>query len=709
MLHKKDKPLHQDTNDQIYRIEGMDCSSCAASLEKHMANLPSVQKVQVHFSTGKMKIAHSLPPESIQKEIKKAGYTGQLLTGQKSLPSTSTAKGNVAALLAGLFIACGYILSHTGLSQFTTDIFYGLAIVISGAKPAKSAYYALKSRSLDMNVLMAIAAIGAAILGEWLEGASIVWLFAIGNILQNKSIDKTRSSIRDLMDLTPPQAWLKTARGLVQQSIEAIKVGETIVVKPGERIPLDGTILNGESSVNQAPITGESVPVDKKEGDAVYAGTVNESGALEVKVISSANDTTLSRIIHLVEEAQEKKAKSQAFVDRFAAIYTPIVFLLAIFTMIIPPLLNVGSRNEWLYKGLELLVIACPCALVISTPVAIVSAIGNAAKKGILIKGGTALETAGKLNVVAFDKTGTLTKGKPTVCSVNVLAEVAEKDLLSIARTIEEQSKHPIAKAIIEHAEKRNIIGLKGEAYQAIPGKGATATINGIDYFAGNEKLFAEMNLSLQNVKVLFEEFQQEGHTVVLIGTRTKILGLIAVSDQVRESSAYALKRLKEIGMAEIVMLTGDNEGTAKKIAKEALVNRYFAELLPEDKVAKINQLRKDGTVVGMVGDGINDAPALATADLGIAMGGAGTDTAIETADIVLMADHLEKLPHAIQLSRKAMTIIKQNIWFSLITKLTALALIYPNYLTLWIAVLSDTGAALIVILNSMRLLRFKA
>lgn len=558
-----------------------------------------------------------------------------------------------------------------------------------------------------MNVLMISAAIGAALIGQWLEGATVVWLFALGATLQNKSIERTRESIRGLIDLAPSEAWVKVETELVKTSVEDITVGTTIVVKPGEKIPLDGTVIGGNSTVNQAPITGESIPIDKQIGDSVYAGTINEEGSLEITVTKLVEDTTLSRIIHLVEEAQEKKAPTEAFVDRFAKIYTPIVFLLAISVMILPPLLGMGTWMDWIYRGLELLVVACPCALVISTPVAIVSAIGNAARNGVLIKGGTALEIAGSLNAIAFDKTGTLTEGKPQVMHVRSL-DCPENELLSIATTIEEYSNHPIARAITTYAKEQQISVQEGKEFRAIVGKGAQVNINGETYYAGNAALFDDLGTSLQVWKEPIQEMQRIGQTVVLIGTNHTILGMISVADSIRSTTYQTIQELKRTGIRETVMLTGDNEGTANHIAQKAKVDRYFANLLPEDKVRSVKHLQSEGKTVAMIGDGINDAPALATANLGIAMGGAGTDTAMETADIVLMADNLEKLPYTMKLSRKALHIIKQNIWFSLIIKFIALAFIFPGWLTLWIAVLSDTGAALLVILNSMRLLQNK-
>ncbi|WP_442951192.1 heavy metal translocating P-type ATPase [Paenibacillus sp. 481] len=710
--------IDTDKNKRTYLIEGMDCSSCALTLENHLKSQPAVTSIKVNFSTGKMHIVHDNDVQTIMDEVAKVGFTATLATRQREQGGQAGQggqrpqnKGKVdlsLTIFSGAMLALGFIGTLTDVSSNISTALFILAMITGGYKPAKSAFYAIKSRSLDMNVLMSIAAIGAGLIGEWLEGATVVWLFAIGNALQTRAIEKTRNSIRGLMDLTPSEAWLKSGETISRTPVEEIAVGQIIIIKPGEKIPLDGDIVVGVSSVNQAPITGESVPVDKEPGDVVYAGTINESGSLEVKVTKLVEDTTVAKIIHLVEEAQEKKAPTQAFIDRFAHIYTPIVFAVAMAMIVFPPLFGWGTWAEWYYKGLELLVVACPCALVISTPVAIVSAIGNAAKNGVLIKGGAFLEIAGAVNAIAFDKTGTLTEGKPKVSHIETWGE-SKESILSIARTIEEHSKHPIAQAILSYAAAQHIAPRKGESFQTIVGKGAQATIEGTDYFAGNLKLFQDMNVPLNNITNYARELQQEGNTLVLIGTRHHVLGLIAVADAIRPATLGTISKLKDAGIQQVVMLTGDNEGAARKISTQSGIDRYFADLLPENKVEAVKKMQQEGYKIAMVGDGINDAPALATADLGIAMGGAGTDTAMETADIVLMADNLEKLPHTVELSRKALRIIKQNIWFSIAVKLVALMLIFPGWLTLWLAVLSDTGAAILVILNSMRLLKMKS
>ncbi|MCA0983131.1 cadmium-translocating P-type ATPase [Halobacillus yeomjeoni] len=692
---------------QTYKIEGMDCSSCAQTLENHLNKNPDVQEVRVNFSTGKMKIDHRTTVEKIKKEVKRSGFTAHLDEKLQEDANTSKFKKEVNTIFSGLLLAIGFALSFTPVPEWISIAAYAGAILTGGFKPARSAFYAIKSKSLDMNVLMASAAIGAALIGEWFEGAMVVWLFALGNTLQDRSLERTRESIRSLVNLTPSEATVKRGDQWVQMPVENISIESTVLIKAGDKIPVDGTVMKGFSSVNQAPITGESIPVDKHTDDPVYAGTINESGSLEVTVTKKAEDTTIAKIIHLVEEAQEKKAPTQAFIDRFANVYTPIVFGLALSIMILPPLLGFGSWGDWFYKGLALLVVACPCALVISTPVAIVSAIGNAARNGVLIKGGTFLEKAGTITAIAFDKTGTLTEGKPKVSHV-IPVETDPTELLRIVRTLEDHSNHPIARAIIEYTNERNISSVEADDFATIAGKGVQATIEGEGYFAGKPGLFRDHKVNLSHVAEHIESLEKQGETLILVGTRNRLMGIISVADSIRAITVNAIQTLKGIGINESVMLTGDHEGTAEKIAGEAGIDRYFAGLLPEDKVTSVKTLQKEGKQVAMVGDGINDAPALATSDLGIAMGGAGTDTAMETADIVLMADNLEKLPYTVRLSRKALAIIKQNIWFSILTKVAALVLIFPGLLTLWMAVLADTGAALIVILNSMRLIRQK-
>lgn len=692
-----------------YNVYGMDCGNCAKTIEKHLNNQPGVQAVDVSFSTGKMKIAHTLKDKDIVRQVKKIGYNAEPLNqdneGQLGQRIQRIELGLIG--ITGLFILTGFIMTLMTNHVLIPTILFVSAMLINGVRPVKNAYYAILSKSLDMNVLMSVAAIGAALIGEWFEGAVIVWLFAIGNILQNRSMENTRRSIRGLMNLAPETALVKFGQGPVEKNVQEINIDDTLIIKPGAYIPLDGIMTLGHSSINQAPITGESLPIDKSPGDEVYAGTINTNGSIEIEVTRLTKDTKLAKIIHMVEEAQEKKAPTEAFIDKFASIYTPIVFLVALVTIVIPPLLGFGDWGSWFYRGLTLLVVACPCALVISTPVAIVSAIGNAAKNGVLIKAGTFLEKAGHIDAIAFDKTGTLTEGEPKVATVTP-ENIEMQDLLSIIYTLESHSTHPIASAVTAYAKANEAPLLQGHTFNNIPGRGVSGIIQNITYYAGNLRLFKEKNIDIHAVKPSIEALEAQGKTTIIIGTEEQIIGVISVADSMRNSSDLALDQLRQTGTSQLVMLTGDNQGTAAHIAEQSSINRYFADLLPDDKVEAIKKLQTEGHTVAMVGDGINDAPALATADLGVAMGGIGTDTAMETADIVLMADNLERLPFTMRLSKKALNIIKQNIWFSLLIKAIALILIVPEWLTLWMAVLSDTGAAVIVILNSLRLFRIK-
>lgn len=559
-----------------------------------------------------------------------------------------------------------------------------------------------------MKTLMTIAVVGAAIIGEWGEGAVVVFLFAISEALESYSMDKARQSIRTLMDIAPNTAMIKRGKNEYEIAVEDIQIGDVMILKPGQKVAMDGEVIHGQSSINQASITGESVPVLKMIGDEVFAGTLNEEGSLEVRVTKRVEDTTISKIIHLVEEAQAEKAPSQQFVDKFAKYYTPSILLISFLVALFPPLFLGGEWNEWIYRGLAVLVVGCPCALVISTPVAIVTAIGNAARNGVLIKGGIHLEETGRLKVVAFDKTGTLTKGTPEVTSVVSLSEMNNLEILQVSASIEKFSQHPLASAILKEAKKEKIELLPVDDFQSITGKGAKATIGDQLIYIGSPNLFRETMSLSSSIEDQVKEQQLDGKTVMLLGTEHEVKGFIAVADQVRDSSFSVIKKLHKLGIQKTIMLTGDNQSTGSAIGRQLELTDVRAELMPEDKLSVIKSLREDYGKVAMIGDGVNDAPALASATVGIAMGGAGTDTALETADIALMADDLEKLPYTIALSRKTLNIIFQNVAFALGLKVLALLLIIPGWLTLWMAIFADMGATLIVVLNSLRLIRTK-
>lgn len=614
---------------------------------------------------------------------------------------------NVA--ISGLFLLFGW-MGHLYFGEESLLVIFAfiLSMIVGGYRLFSAGLKNLVRLQFDMRTLMTIAIIGAALIGEWGEGATVVILFAISEVLEAYSMDKARQSIQSLMDITPKEALIRRNGREISVHVDEIQVNDIMIVKPGEKIAMDGLVLEGTSSINQAAITGESMPVIKTEGDNVYAGTLNEEGLLEIAVTKRVEDTTLAKIIHLVEEAQAERAPSQAFVDRFAKYYTPLIMLIAVLVALIPPVFLGGDWSSWIYQGLAVLVVGCPCALVISTPVSIVTAIGNAARNGVLIKGGIYLEEMGALRAIAFDKTGTLTKGIPTVTNVININGEEQENLKTIA-AIEKGSNHPLSSAILSKAreEKISFDSIPVTQFISITGKGIKANVNGKTYVVGSPKLFDDF-YDMKDVNELVERFQSEGNTIVLFGNEENILSIITIQDEVRENSGTVIQLLHKLGIKETVMLTGDNEGTARLISKKVGVTQTASELLPEEKLAYIKKLRDQYGKVGMVGDGINDAPALAAASVGIAMGGAGTDTALETADIALMGDDLKKLPFTVKLSRKALHIIKQNIVFSIGIKLFALLLVVPGWLTLWIAIFADMGATLIVTLNALRLLRVR-
>lgn len=612
-----------------------------------------------------------------------------------------------------VFLLIGWYSGHiNGEESISTILAYGASILVGGYRLFRTGIKNLFRLEFDMRTLMTIAVIGAAFIGEWGEGATVVILFAISEALETYSMDKARQSIHSLMDIAPKEALIR--RGMKEFTVEVddIQIGDIMIVKPGQKIAMDGIVVKGFSAVNQAAITGESVPAAKKMDDEVFAGTLNEEGLLEVKVTKPVEDTTIAKIIHLVEEAQAERAPSQAFVDRFAKYYTPVIMLIALGVAVLPPLFFGAAWDKWIYQGLAVLVVGCPCALVISTPVSIVTAIGNAARNGVLIKGGIHLEEMGAIKAIAFDKTGTLTKGIPAVTDYLPQSNIDSNELLNTIAALENGSQHPLASAIMKKAEAEQLLyqSVTIEDFSSITGKGVKGIYKGVTYYVGSPKLFDEiLAKGIPNeLNNQISDLQNQGKTVMVAGTENEVLGLIAVADELRQNSKGVIEKLHSLGIQKTIMLTGDNSGTAKAIGKQAGVSDIQAELLPQDKLTFIKELRGKYEHVAMVGDGVNDAPALAASTVGIAMGGAGTDTALETADIALMADDLGKLPFTVKLSRKALTIIKQNITFSLGIKLVALLLVIPGWLTLWIAIFADMGATLIVTLNGLRLLRVK-
>lgn len=700
-------------------LEGLHCSDCAATIEKTVAKMSGVAEVSTSLSSGKLKVSYNpikVSYPDLVKCVEKIGYRVKT-DGHKNIEKKSfLSKPEIlTTAISGFLLGAGllnfFLMNNVSLFSilgrvFTVSTLFFIASTLFGTYYfSRSAWAAIKSLNYSINTLMLIAIAGAIIIGEYVEAASLAFLFSLAELLEAYAVDRARNSFRELINLTPDEAMVKRGNDEVALAVSDIKVGEIFIVRPGERIALDGIVASGESSIDQSPITGESIPISKKADDIIYAGSINNEGYLEVKVTKNHENTTLARIIHLVEEAESKKAPIERFVEKFAKIYSPIVVLLAIGVMTIPPLFFGEAFTPWFLKALTLLVISCPCALVISTPVSVVSALTSASRNGALIKGGVYLEQMSKIKVIAFDKTGTLTKGKLKVTDVRSFNGLPEDEILQMAAALEQKSEHPIARAIRE-ATNGKPLGEVSE-FQAIAGKGVRGSLNGKNIIIGREELFSEGKYTRPEKEL--NTLQQQGKTTMLIGDDIEILGLIALADQVRPDAAPTVARLKKSGR-QVVMITGDNPETAKAIANEIGIEKYYAGLLPEDKVKIVQQLENEFGKVAVVGDGINDAPALATATIGIAMGAAGADAALETADIALMSDDLTKLVYLIELSKKANAVIKQNTWAAILIKFTLAIGVFPGLVSLVVAVLvGDMGASLGVTTNAMRLARFRA
>lgn len=705
--------MSKETSSKTYRVEGLSCTNCAAKFEKNVKSIEGVTDAKVNFGAGKIKVEGT---SSIQ-EIKSAGAFENLIIqdednqesegGQKD----SFLKRNWKLVISVILIAIAFYFRATvGENDIITKSLFISAIVIGGFSLFTEGIKDLLKLNFSMEVLMTVAIIGASIIGEWAEGSIVVILFAVSEALERFSMDRARQSIRSLMDIAPKEALIRRNNEEKMINVSDIQIGDIMIIKPGQKIAMDGVVIKGHSAVNQAAITGESVPIEKQIKDEIFAGTLNEEGILEVEVTKHVNDTTIAKIIHLVEEAQGERAPAQAFVDNFAKYYTPSIMAISALIIIIPPLFFGGDWNKWLYQGLSLLVVGCPCSLVISTPVSIVSAIGNSAKNGVLVKGGIYLEEIGGLKAIAFDKTGTLTKGTPSVTDFVVSDTNQENQYLSIISALEILSQHPLASAILKEADRResNYQMIDIMNFKSVTGKGIKGDYQGTTYFVGSPKLFDSELIRQASVMKNYEKLQEQGKTVMIFGTAQNILAIIAVADELRKSSSEIIAKLHQLGIEHTIMLTGDNIRTAKSIGEQVGVTDIKGDLMPQDKLDYIKELKEKYGKVAMVGDGVNDAPALASATVGIAMGGAGTDTALETADVALMGDDLQKLPFIVNLSRKTLKIIKQNITFSLSIKFLALLLIIPGWLSLWIAIVADMGATLLVTLNGLRLMKQK-
>jgi len=694
-------------------VEGMDCADEAAIIEKKLGKSEGIKDIKFYLVSRELEILFdpkAIQPGEIISSLNQTGMKASIkLQNSKRQTFWEKRKHLVTTVASGILALTGILLAKFGLSQNITVPILVLAIICGGFYIARKGIAALRTFSLDMNFLLTVAVIGAALIGEWIEAAMVVFLFSLAQLLETYSMDRARNAIRSLMKLSPQKALVRRNGQEKEVDVARIKIGEEIIIKPGEKIPLDGKIIRGNSYVNQAPITGESMPVEKKMGDTVFAGTINQKGSMEVCVAHLARDTTLARIIHMVEEAQAQKAPSQSFVDKFSRYYTPVVVISAILIAIVPVLFFNQPFMDWFYRGLVLLVISCPCALVISTPVSIVAGLSHAARKGVLIKGGVHLENAGRLKALVFDKTGTLTKGKAEVIDVIPLNNSDEEQVLRIAAGIESRSEHHLAHAILAKADERKLKIPDPSDFYSITGKGARANIEGEDFFIGSHRLFEEKNFCTPELDRKMEEMEKERHSLVVVGNSKRALGIIVISDALRSNCKSTIDELRKIGIRKIAMLTGDNQGTAMAIAKKLEIDAFKAELMPQDKVTAIKDYLRKYDRLAMIGDGVNDAPALASATIGIAMGTTGTDAALETADIALMNDDLSGIPFVIRLGKKALWIIKENIALALAIKAVFFALAIPGLATLWMAVFADMGTSLIVIFNGMRLFKFRS
>ncbi|NGX39596.1 MAG: putative cadmium-transporting ATPase [Chlamydiae bacterium] len=710
------------------KVQELDCSEECKILRKVYKEIEGIEELD--FDVLNQKLHITFDPTLTTKEIllekaKETGMHAQLEGGREPLPKATfwEQKGRlILCITSGAFLLLGFFLHLLGPEDFADIVgvepnfarlpfellaLYAISIIAGGWFVFPKALVSAKKLSPDMNLLMLIAVIGAIALGLWFEAATVTFLFSLALLLESWSTERARRAISTLLDLSPKIASLLVDGKLIEKNVEEVELGVIVLVRPGERIPLDGIVTKGSSSVNQAPITGESIPLEKTVDSPLFAGTVNGDGALEFRVTKKAEDTTLARIIQMVQNARKKRASSEKWVDQFAKVYTPIMMTLALLVALIPPLFFQEPWADWIYRGLVLLVIACPCALVISTPVTIVSGLARAARNGVLIKGGLYLELAAKLEAIAFDKTGTVTEGRPKVQRIIPLNNHTEKELLEIAASLEKPSEHPLSRAILDKAEELNLSPTPAENFQVFKGLGAEGTIDGNRYWIGSHRFMHERKHSEDpNAHALAIELEDAGHSVIAIGDFTHICGLISVADEPREGIRKILEELHDAKVQQVVMLTGDNQKTAHYLAKEVGIDTYYAEMMPEDKVTKVEEIKKAHKIVAMVGDGVNDAPAMAASSFGIAMGAMGTDAAFETADIVLMEDDLSKLPWLIRHARRALRVVKQNIGFALSVKALFITLACFGLATLWMAIAADTGASLLVVFNGLRLLR---
>ena len=701
-----------------FKVQGLDCAEEIPILKRAVGPVVGGED-RLAFDVLNARMIVDGPPDGVGPDavMDAVGRTGMRAepwrdheVGDKGLSFWARWGRTILAGGSGVATITGTLLHHAGgwnaSPGLAAEACYLLAMLAGLWFVLPKAWVALRALRPDMNLLMVVAVAGALAIGEWAEAATVAFLFAFSLELEAWSVGRVRRAVTALLDLAPPTARLLEDGGAERDvAAKEVRIGSTLVVRPGERIPLDGIVGKGFGHVNQAPITGESVPASKQPGDTVFAGTINGEGVLEVTVTKSASDTTLARIIRMVGESHSRRAAHERWVDRFAATYTPVAMVLALGVATVPPLFLGGDWLEWVYRALVLLVIACPCALVISTPVSIVAALTTAARNGVLVKGGKFIEIPATIRAVALDKTGTLTEGRPEVVEVVPLNGHDQAELLDRAAGLEARSEHPLAQAVVDHVRSKGLKVTPADGLRAVPGKGAVGFCRGREYWVGSPRYMAERGQETEDLRRRVAEMTAMGRSVVVIGNGDHVCGLIALSDVARPGVRDAIRNLKTLGVKQVVMLTGDNEVTARAVGDEAGVDAVLAGLLPEEKVTAVENLVADYGSVAMVGDGVNDAPALARATLGIAMGAAGTDAAIETADVALMSDDLGRLPWLISHSRRTISVIRQNILFSLGVKTAFVVLTFAGYSTLWTAIAADMGASLLVIFNALRLL----
>ncbi len=679
---------------------------------------------------GVMTVSGAASAAAIISAVHRAGLRAELIESESAEESTRSDEHRrnreLMTTLSGLFAAAGFATHATmaggvlsaigsegvGSAADVPWIARGLYLVgvAAGLRfVVRKAWGAARRLRPDMNLLMTVAVLGAIALGEWFEAATVAFLFALSLSLEAWSIGRARRAVAALLDLSPQTARVKTGGGEQDVPVAAVAVGSVVVIRPGDRVPLDGIILAGASSIDQAPITGESLPVPKEPGASVFAGSINGEGSLEIRTTHASTETTLARITRMVRDAQSKRGSAELWVDRFASRYTPIVMALALLIAVVPPLLQFGDWGQWAYRSLVLLVIACPCALVISTPVSIVAALAAAARVGVLLKGGRFLEVPARLRAIAFDKTGTVTEGRLRVTHIEALNGYTEREVMTNAAALEARSAHPLARAITEHAIASGIQPIPADNVALVPGRGATGSVDGKLVWVGSHRYLEERRQEQPEVHESLERLSLSGNSVVVVGDDRSVHGVIALADKPRAGIASLLEELRGLGILRLVMLTGDNHGTARAVGRATGFDEIHGELLPEDKVAAIRELSNRIGCVAMVGDGVNDAPALAVADVSIAMGAAGSDAAIESADVALMSDDLSKIPWLIRHSHRTGAVIRQNIVLSLSVKALFVWLTLVGGAALWSAIAADMGASLLVIANALRLLRARA